>query len=107
MKPTHLKDEAFYNYVWKHREHFCQECGAKINFSVDSFHHILPKAKYPYFRHDERNVVLLCGKFGCHAKAESATSYPKMGIFTMCENRKQQLLEEVGLEYSPKINQTA
>lgn len=98
------KDLEFYTWIWKNRDHYCQECGAKLHqFSIDQFHHILGKRKYPYFRHEPKNIVLLCGKFGCHAKAESAVSYPKMKIFPYTEKIKAELLESVGLTYhTPK-----
>lgn len=101
------KDLEFYKYLWKKRDHVCIECGNPLKeFNMDMFHHILPKKKghggYPYFRHEEKNVILLCGKFGCHGKAESAISYPKMKIFGYCENVKKKLLESVGMEYNPK-----
>lgn len=101
------KDLEFYKFIWKKREHICAECGKELKeFDIDLFHHLLPKKKghggYPYFRHEEKNIVLLCGKFGCHGKAESAISYPKMKIFQQCENIKKQLLESVGIYYEPK-----
>lgn len=102
------KDLEFYKFIWKKRERICAECGKELKeFDIDLFHHLLPKKKghggYPYFRHEEKNIVLLCGKFGCHGKAESAISYPKMKIFQQCENIKKQLLESVGIPYEPKI----
>lgn len=95
-------DERFYEFVWKHRDHFCAECGATLKeIKRDYFHHILPKRKgaggFPYFRHEDMNIILLC--WSCHQKAESAISYPKMKVFGFCEGIKRQLLSNVGIEY--------
>lgn len=106
VKDQNSEDDAFYRHIWKHTLPFCAECGRQLNrFDWDLFHHVLPKNKYPDYRHDERNIVLLCGKFGCHGKAESAISYPKMKIFELCELTKKVLLAESGIEYAPKTSQ--
>lgn len=97
------KDNLLYTKIWSERKLVCAECGKSLTaFSnKDQFHHILPKSKYPYFRHDERNIILLCGKFGCHSKAESAVEYPKMKIYNHCESIKKELLATVGIDYFP------
>lgn len=101
------KDDEFYKYVWSVQPHFCANCGRELKeLNKDFIHHILPKHKgsggYPYFRWDERNVIILCGKFGCHQKAENANEYPRMKIFEYCEKVKAYLLNEVGMTYQPK-----
>lgn len=103
MKPIVDKDERFYRFLWNNRNHSCTECGKQLKeFNKDIFHHLLPKFSHPYFRYESKNIVFLCGKFGCHSKAESAIEYPKMKIFKHCEKIKLELLASVGIEYSPK-----
>ena len=88
-------DQKFYRDIWKHDLHFCAECGSTIKeFNWDNFHHILPKNKYPALRYEKYNIIILCGKYGCHAKAESAISYPKMKIYAYCESVKKQFLKD-------------
>lgn len=99
------KDDVFYKFVWKHREHFCEECGKELReLKRDHMHHLLPKRNgaggYPYFRHEEMNIALLC--WNCHQAAESAISYPKMKNFSIWEGIKKQLLANVGIEYEIK-----
>ncbi len=97
------KDEKFFEYVWKNSDHHCAECGVEIKeFSRDYVHHVLAKARYKYFRWDIRNTIILCGRFGCHGKAESAISYPKMKIYAYCESLKRELLESIDMVYDPK-----
>lgn len=101
------KDEKFYRYIWDKRPHICDECGGELKeFKFDLFHHLLPKKKgiggYPYFRYEETNIGMLCGRYGCHSKAESSTNYQKMKVFTSYENRKSVLLESVGMTYESK-----
>lgn len=95
------KDTRFYQFVWKHREHFCEECGKEIHECKPMYmHHVLPKSRYKYFRHEVRNIAILC--YGCHGKAESAISLPKMKSFRAFESIKKTLLAEVGIDYETK-----
>jgi hypothetical protein len=99
---TDSKDDKFYAYVWKVKSHFCEECGKELNEQKRWYmHHILPKAKFPYFRHDERNIIILC--YQHHNEIESSISAPKMKVYEHCEKVKQKLLESVGMEYQSKI----
>lgn len=103
MKTTADKDVLFYKWVWNHSDKCCAECGKKLqhpntNDARNFIHHILPKSNNPYFRHDPKNVIILC--WSDHGKAESVISYPKMVIYTHCEKTKKKLLESVGLIYS-------
>lgn len=96
IKPISDRDEKFYAYIWKHHEHFCKECGKELTeFKRWYIHHLLPKARFPYFRWDENNVVVVC--YHHHNECESATSYPKLKIYDWCEKKKKSLLESVGL----------
>lgn len=93
-------DDDFYKFCWKHKPHVCAECGLELQtFDRDFLHHILAKSKYPQFRHEVRNIIVLCGRFSCHAKAESAISYPKMKVFKYCEGVKKKLLASIGEVY--------
>lgn len=95
-KPISDKDELFYKHIWKTKEHFCTECGKELTeFKRWYVHHLLPKARFPYFRHDENNVIIVC--YQHHNECESATSYPKLKIYDWCEKKKKKLLESVGL----------
>lgn len=94
-------DELFYKTIWNKSLHYCAECGKELKeFSFDWFHHILEKRNYPALRHEELNIILLCGRFGCHAKAESAISYPKMKVYEYCEQIKKHFLKD---QYESKI----
>jgi len=88
-------DIDFYNSLWTTDIKYCMNCNSKIiaptlHDKMWCSHHILPKSKYPEFRHDKRNIAILCRK--CHAEAESAISYHKMIIYVHLENIKQKLL---------------
>lgn len=54
-------DESFYQEIWDEREHKCFETGKPLGSEPITlyFHHILPKAKYPLYRHMKWNIVLL------------------------------------------------
>lgn len=99
------KDAEFYEFIWKKRPHYCMECGAELH-KLDHwfFHHVLPKKKgiggFSYFRHDERNIILLCRRH--HGEIESAISAPKMKIFPAVEKIKFNLLQDVGIDYEIK-----
>lgn len=57
-----LSDQDFYNEIWLEREHRCFETEQKLPFAAPLttyFHHILPKAKYPQYRHSKWNIVIL------------------------------------------------
>ena|ERR1700751_5210012 len=56
-----LSDQYFYQEIWEEREHKCFESGKPLGTSPLSlfFHHILPKAKYPQYRHSKWNIVML------------------------------------------------
>lgn len=53
-------DSQFYDEVWNEREHVCFETGRPLEaINLLLFHHILPKAKYPQYRYEKWNIVLL------------------------------------------------
>ncbi|SRR6266540_327108 len=64
-------DEAFYKEVWAASAHVCQNCDCKLPKTPYNwmFHHILPKAQYPQFRHTPCNIAILC--LECHSKCET------------------------------------
>lgn len=55
------KDKEFYLKIWNSRPHVCFETGKFLGNEplLTMFHHVLPKAKYPSYRHSEKNIVLL------------------------------------------------
>lgn len=63
-------DHEFYEEHWRACPHKCEEC--QINLGKEPltifFHHALPKRNYPQFRHDHRNIIVLCGDH--HSQAE-------------------------------------
>jgi len=66
------QDKVFYKEVWDASPHVCQcGCGRKLGKEplTTFFHHLLPKAKYPQFRHTFENIMVLCPD--CHTQAES------------------------------------
>lgn len=56
-----LADQDFYKEIWDEREHVCFESGIPLPSEPLTlyFHHILPKAKYPQYRHARWNIVIL------------------------------------------------
>lgn len=54
-------DQMFYAEIWEEREHVCFESGKNLPAGpfLTYFHHILPKAKYPQYRHSKWNIVIL------------------------------------------------
>lgn len=56
-----LSDQDLYQEIWAEREHKCFETGVNLPSEPLTlyFHHILPKAKHPQFRHAKWNIVIL------------------------------------------------
>jgi hypothetical protein len=72
-------DKEFYKKVWAVRNHVCENCGCPLGKEMKFlfFHHLLPKIHYPLFRHDPRNIMLLC--LEDHSKAETNIDFaPKI-----------------------------
>ena len=65
------KDHLFFKQIWKERPHKSEISGRYLGKEASSafFHHILPKNKYPEFRLDEENIILLT--IDEHANVES------------------------------------
>jgi|GEM_PF-5456503 len=63
-------DKDFYLEIWLASPHVCGECSNKLGKEPLTlfFHHLLPKAKYPQFRHTPENIMILCPD--CHTQAE-------------------------------------
>lgn len=55
-------DQKFYLEIWSERTHECKECWKNLGETMSRYFmaHILSKGSYPSFRHDKRNIVLLC-----------------------------------------------
>jgi 5-methylcytosine-specific restriction endonuclease McrA len=64
-------DFKFYQDIWNNTdERYCYECGKGLPEPLScNFHHILPKQSYPQFRHDSRNIAILCCP--CHNQVET------------------------------------
>jgi len=56
-----VSDADFYMEIWEEREHKCFETGKPLTGEPLTlyFHHLLGKAKYPQYRHEKWNIVLL------------------------------------------------
>lgn len=56
-----LKQQAFFTDIWNKRRHYSEVSGKYLGSESLSvfFHHILPKEKYPDFRFNEENIILL------------------------------------------------
>lgn len=63
-------DQNFYQEIWDERDHGCMECIA-LNPDEDSNHlgdvpnkwyfaHVLSKQAYPKFRHNKKNIIIMC-----------------------------------------------
>ena len=65
------KDHLFFKEIWKERPHKSEISGRHLGKEASSafFHHILPKNKYPEFRLDKENIILLT--IDEHANVES------------------------------------
>lgn len=70
QKDLQKKDRDFYMEVWHASPHKCQNCDRRLPKTPSNwmFHHLLPKAKYPKFRHTPENISILC--FDCHSQVE-------------------------------------
>lgn len=64
-------DREFYLEVWNASPHVCQcGCGAKLGKEMQTIfmHHLLPKSKYPQFRHLPEVIAILAPN--CHTQVE-------------------------------------
>lgn len=95
MQEMHLKDKEFYRKIWVSRPHYCKNCGIYLGkdfedqqgyvLNIYRYAHIIPKSTFPYLRHYEGNIILLC--FNCHSKFDNSPKeiYTKM----KCYNEKK------------------
>lgn len=77
------KDMDVYLSIWRKREHKCFETGQFLGnkFRKWHFHHCLPKAQFPQYRHEDWNLVLVT--LETHSQAESDLSKtPKIKAYT-------------------------
>lgn len=60
------KDREFYMTVWNKRPHLCNFCKCSLGYEPRTYHfdHILEKEVYPEYRHEPKNIQLLC--LDCH-----------------------------------------
>lgn len=79
MINLHKKDTKFYEEIWNIRKHYCENCGKflgnnflnfKGNVIIYRYAHIIPKSTYPYLRHFDKNIMLLC--LDCHTKFDNS-----------------------------------
>jgi len=89
-------DMAFYLQLWNEREHICFETGRYLGNKplITMFHHVLPKATYPQFRHCAWNIVFLLPEI--HNQVETKLSMcPKVEAYT---NELKQKYEDKELD---------
>lgn len=56
-------NERFYRWIWKHKQHFCEECMTPLHsYSATFCSHILSRGAFPEMAHDPRNINMLCFK---------------------------------------------
>ena len=79
MVALHKEDATFYEKIWSTRAHYCENCGkflsndfknSKGNIILYRYAHIIPKSIYPYLRHYDQNIMLLC--LDCHSKFDNS-----------------------------------
>lgn len=81
----------FYKWVWKHKEHECEECGLPLeNYWSGFVSHILGRKPHPDKRWDIRNCNILCG---IHHK-QWETEPESMKIWTKNQNTIKKLKSE-------------
>jgi hypothetical protein len=72
-------NQKYYEYCWKHKPHFCEECGRPLTFYSATFiSHILSRGANPEKAHDPRNSNILCAVH--HAQWESPIKRVTMSI---------------------------
>ena len=64
------EDKIFFKEIWDSKVHSCEECGEFLGSEFEDeddnvidlfrYSHILTKQAFPMFRHDKRNINLLC-----------------------------------------------
>ena len=84
----------------------CEECGSRLNGSVDEVAHILTKNKHKSVATNDNNVVYLCGAFSknqCHYKFDNRDR-TKMKVFNIAKERFK-LFEDQVTEYSKEKEQ--
>lgn len=77
------QDELFYISIWNTTPHRCYETNEYLGEKAYNwmFHHILPKAKYPEYRHEAWNIVLV--SLSTHSKVEANIDFtPKIKELT-------------------------
>lgn len=64
-------DRQFYMGIWLGRKHICNFCKIHLGNEARTYHfdHILEKEVYPEFRHNPKNIQLLC--LECHSNKTS------------------------------------
>lgn len=60
-KEVRDKDWEIYLEIWNERIHFCEDTAVPLGKEplTTMFHHILPKSRYPEYRHCKKNIALL------------------------------------------------
>ncbi len=99
-------DVEFYDLIWKTHLHICEETGERLHdynpndpeytYKIRKhIAHVLRKSKYPQFRHNPNNVIIL--SFASHQRADNGDprQWRKMKIWPKCERIMIELIGEV------------
>lgn len=83
MENLHKIDYLFYKNIWNCRKHFCKNCNKDLGclfedkilnnqkpINLYRYAHIIPKSTYPFLRHYDKNIFLLC--LECHTKFDNS-----------------------------------
>ena len=85
-------DAAFYTGLQFARIHVCWKCKDYLGEQLSNynFHHILEKAKYPQFRYEPKNIILLC--LHHHSECHQSKGKPEW-YKDLIEETKKKLLD--------------
>lgn len=96
-KPDQDKLEKWYKFIFESYKGICQEHGNKLEYNKSCVHHCLEKSKYPYYKFDERNGILISASV--HNKIHYGTQNQKDAIkcYPVILKKQITLLDECGL----------
>lgn len=91
--------EKWYRFIWKRDGEFCVETGRKLPFDKKYCAHLLPKSKYPYFKTDPNNGLLLDWHIHDILDKGSAKQRLALKVWGQIRDARTKMLESVGLIY--------
>ena len=97
------KLDKWYKFIYDKYEGYCQETGRKLDFNKRYCAHLLPKAKYPYFKLDPRNGLLLNWQTHSILDHGSPNQRKALKVWNQISETRRKLLDEVGMEYDEEF----